>query len=50
MLAAALAPYNAALAAFAAQARPDPEAVRRELLTAVGGRTQWQPPAPSEAS
>jgi hypothetical protein len=44
MLAAALAPYNEALAAFAAQARPDPDAVRRELLAAVGGRTQWQPP------
>jgi hypothetical protein len=22
--------------------------VRRELLAAVGGRTQWQPPAPPE--
>src|ERR1700689_95710 len=44
MLAAALAPYNAALAAFAAQVRPDPDAVRRELLAAVGGRTQWRPP------
>jgi len=44
MLAAALAPYNAALAAFASQARPDPDAVRRELLATVGGRTQWQPP------
>ena len=48
MLAAALMPRNAALAALAAEARPDPDAVRRELLTAVGGRTQWQPPAPPE--
>src|SRR6202044_1119733 len=48
MLAAALAPYNAALAAFASQARPDPDAVRRELLTAVGGGAQWQGPAPPE--
>jgi hypothetical protein len=45
MLAAALAPRNAALAALASEPRPDPDAVRRELLTAVGGRTQWQPPS-----
>jgi hypothetical protein len=44
MLAAALAPRNTALAALAAQPRPDPDEVRRELLAAVGGRTQWQPP------
>ena len=44
MLAAAIAPRNAALSALAAEARPDPDAVRRELLAAVGGRTQWQPP------
>ena len=41
MLAAALMPRNAALSALAAEARPDPDAVRRELLAAVGGRTQW---------
>ena len=29
---------------LAAEARPDPDAVRRELLAAVGGRTQWHPP------
>lgn len=45
MLAAALAPRNAALAALALEPRPDPDAVRRELLAAVGGRTQWQPPS-----
>jgi hypothetical protein len=44
MLAAAIAPRNEALSALAAEARPDPDAVRRELLAAVGGRTQWQPP------
>ena len=44
MLAAAIAPGNPALGALAAERRPDPDAVRRELLTAVGGRTQWQPP------
>jgi hypothetical protein len=37
-------PRNAALSALAAEARPDPDAVRRELLAAVGGRTQWAPP------
>ncbi len=47
MLAAALVPGNAALGVFASQAHPDPEAVRREVLTAVGGRTQWQPPRAS---
>jgi hypothetical protein len=46
MLAAAIAPRSEALAALAAEARPDPDAVRRELLAAVGGRKQWQPPAP----
>jgi hypothetical protein len=47
MLAAALMPRNAALSALAAEARPDPDAVRRELLAAVGGRTQWVPPPPA---
>ena len=44
MLAAAIAPRCAALSALASQARPDPDAVRRELLDAVGGRAQWEPP------
>jgi hypothetical protein len=44
LLAAAIAPRNAVLSALAASGRPDPEAVRRELLAAVGGRTQWSPP------
>ena len=48
LLAAAVVPNHAALSALATQARPDPDTVRRELLAAVGGRTQWQPPA-SEA-
>jgi hypothetical protein len=45
MLAAAIVPRSAALSALAASGRPDPDAVRRELLAAVGGRTQWSPPA-----
>ena len=32
------------LSALALEVRPDPDAVRRELLAAVGGRTQWHPP------
>jgi hypothetical protein len=44
MLAAAIAPRNEALSALASEVRPDPDAVRRELLAAVGGRTQWHPP------
>ena len=48
MLAAAVMPHHAALAALAGQARPDPDAVRRELLAAVGGRTQWVPPPPAQ--
>ena len=50
MLAAAIAPHNAQLRALASERRPDPDVVRRELLAAVGGRTQWQPPAPEPAS
>jgi hypothetical protein len=45
MLASAIAPRCAALSDLAASARPDPDAVRRELLAAVGGRTQWSPPS-----
>jgi hypothetical protein len=50
LLAAAVAPGNADLAALAAQPRPDPDAVRKTLLAAVGGRTQWTPPPPGAAS
>ena len=46
MLAAAIAPRNEALGALALQSRPNPDSVRHELLAAVGGRTQWQPPVP----
>ncbi len=44
MLASAIAPRCAALSALALERHPDPDAVRRELLAVVGGRTQWSPP------
>jgi hypothetical protein len=49
LLAAAIAPRDAALAGLAASADPDPDTVRKALLANVGGRTQWTPPEPSEA-
>jgi hypothetical protein len=50
MLAAAVMPHNARLSALAQERHPDPDTVRRELLAAVGGRTQWQPPPPESSS
>ncbi len=49
MLAAALMPDNAVLSALAVERHPDPDVVRRELLAAVGGRTQWEPPSGPES-
>ena len=49
LLAQAIAPRSAEVAALAAVAAPDPEAVRKALLASVGGRTQWTPP-PVEVS
>jgi len=49
LLAAAIAPGNQELAALAGEPRPDPDTVRRTLLTAVGGRKQWTPPPPGPA-
>ena len=50
LLASAIAPRNASLSALAGEPRPDPDAVRRELLAAVGGRTQWSPPSPASGA
>jgi hypothetical protein len=48
LLARAISPYDegvrAASEAVDASGRPDPDAVRKALLDAVGGRTQWTPP------
>lgn len=46
LLARAISPYDDGVRAACepADGRPDPDAVRKALLTAVGGRTQWVPP------
>jgi len=41
-------PHNADVAALAAQSAPDPDAVRKAVLAAVGGRSQWTPPVPDD--
>jgi len=43
LLARAIAPRDEALAVLAAEPSPDPDAVRKALLSSVGGRTQWTP-------
>ena len=43
LLAAAIAPRDAALRQLAEQPAPDPDQVRGALLASVGGRTQWSP-------
>ena len=49
LLARAIAPRDETLARLAAETSPSPDAIRKALLTSVGGRTQWTPPAPAEA-
>ncbi|MBW0091321.1 hypothetical protein I4I73_20580 [Pseudonocardia sp. KRD-184] len=46
LLAKAIAPHNAGVAAAADVAAPDPDAVRRALLESVGGRRDWTPKVP----
>ena len=53
LLASAIAPCDAGLAALAAQAAsadPDLDDVRKTLLASVGGRKQWVPADPGVAS
>jgi hypothetical protein len=47
LLAAAIAPRDAALQALAGRDAPDPGEVRKALLASVGGRTQWSPGEPA---
>lgn len=51
-LARAISPYDegvkAACESVGPTGAPDPEAVRKALLTAVGGRKQWTPPEPPD--
>jgi hypothetical protein len=47
LLAKAIAPHNAGVAAAAEAASPDPDAIRRALLESVGGRRDWTPKAPA---
>jgi len=48
LLAQLVVPHNADVAALAAQSAPDPDAVRKAVLAAVGGRSQWTPPVPDD--
>jgi hypothetical protein len=43
LLARAISPYDEGVREACEVASPDPEVIRRAVLTAVGGRTQWQP-------
>lgn len=47
LLARAIAPRDAAVAALADDPAPDPDAVRRALLASVGGRREWAPRGPA---
>jgi hypothetical protein len=48
LLACAIAPRNAAVAALAEEPDPDPDAIRQALLAHVGGRSEWRPDGPSD--
>jgi hypothetical protein len=50
LLAQAIAPHDADLAAVCHADPLDPDAIRKALLTGVGGRTQWQSQDPVRAS
>ena len=47
LLARAIAPRDAAVAALAESGAPDPDEVRKALLASVGGRAGWTPPEPA---
>jgi len=43
LLARAISPYDEGVREACEVSRPDPDAIRKAVLTAVGGRTQWLP-------
>ena len=43
LLARAISPYDEGVREACEADTPDPEAIRKAVLTAVGGRTQWMP-------
>lgn len=49
LLARAISPYDEGVREACETATPDPEAIRKAVLTAVGGRTQWMPLRGSQA-
>jgi hypothetical protein len=46
LLARSIAPHDAEIGRLADSSPVDPDAVRKALLSTVGGRTQWVPPTP----
>jgi hypothetical protein len=50
LLARAIAPHDPGLAGAAEAADPDPDAIRKALVQALGGRTQWTGPSPQDAA
>ncbi|MEK6441708.1 hypothetical protein [Pseudonocardia sp. T1-2H] len=50
LLARAIAPRDPAVAALAESATPDPDEVRKALLTSLGGRRDWTPRPPEPPS
>jgi len=49
LLARAIAPGDPALAELAGEPSPSADAIRKALLSSVGGRNQWTPPASAQA-
>jgi hypothetical protein len=48
LLARAISPYDEGVRTACDAPAPDPDAIRKALLSAVGGRTQWQPQTHSQ--
>jgi hypothetical protein len=50
LLARAIAPRDERVAELADDSRPDPDEVRKALLSSVGGRRDWRPPDPDRGT